>query len=222
MDLFDAEWYLEQNPDVKEAVRNGVWASAYDHFEGSGRAEGRAPCDPALAQVLQRAEGSPLALDELLVSADGVCLLVGWVDDRADAINEFAMLPYGGGQIDVKPHICRFRRPDVSQVKQVRADSFDFGVWASVEGLLPVPWLETRTRIRFASNRVAEFQLPATLISPVDLRDRILGLLALPRAHATKSDCVDKGLISASGGAHPRRPESSPRTGAVAIRQARG
>jgi hypothetical protein len=70
-------------------------------------------------------------LDEFLVSAEGACLVIGWVDDRVDAIIEFAVLPYDGGQIDLKPHIRRFQRLDVSKVKQVHSDSFDFGVWAS-------------------------------------------------------------------------------------------
>lgn len=133
-------------------------------------------------------------LDEFLVDVDGACLVIGWVDDRVDAIIEFAVLPYDGGQIDLKPHIRRFQRLDVSKVKQVHSDSFDFGVWASVEGL-PTPWLGTRIRVRFASNRTAELQLAATMIGPVDLRDRIVGLLASPRAYAFESNRVDKGLM---------------------------
>jgi len=133
-------------------------------------------------------------LDDFLVSTDGACLVIGWVDDRVDAIIEFAVLLDDGGQIDLKPHIHRFQRLDVSKVKQVHSDSFDFGLWASVEGL-PTPWLGTRIRVRFASNRTAELQLAGTMIGPIDLRDRIVGLLASPRAHAFEANGVDKGLI---------------------------
>ena len=193
MELFDAEWYLEQNPDVKKAVRNGLWASAYDHFKTHGRAEGRAPLDPAVAQLLQQPSGTPLKVEELVVSAEGTCLLIGWVDDRVDPIIEFAMQPYGDPQIDLKQHIRRFRRPDVADTKRVRPESFDFGFWAAVQGP-PATWPEASIRVRFASNRVAELQLQTTTIGPIDLRDRILGLLASPRNRASRADGVDDGL----------------------------
>lgn len=38
---FDESWYLARNPDIAEAVANGVFASAYEHWLQSGRSEGR-------------------------------------------------------------------------------------------------------------------------------------------------------------------------------------
>ncbi|MBO0346842.1 calcium-binding protein [Roseibium sp. CAU 1637] len=40
---FDPEFYLESNPDVKSAVANGQFASAYEHWEQHGWREGRDP-----------------------------------------------------------------------------------------------------------------------------------------------------------------------------------
>ena len=40
--LFDPEWYLEQNPDVAEAVAHGLM-TAWQHFEQYGQFEGRPP-----------------------------------------------------------------------------------------------------------------------------------------------------------------------------------
>ncbi|NYT25461.1 DUF3616 domain-containing protein [Alcaligenaceae bacterium] len=40
--LFDPEWYLEQNPDVAEAVAQGLM-TAWQHFEQYGQFEGRSP-----------------------------------------------------------------------------------------------------------------------------------------------------------------------------------
>lgn len=40
---FDEDWYLRQYPDVKEAVANGVFRSAKQHFVESGYFEGRRP-----------------------------------------------------------------------------------------------------------------------------------------------------------------------------------
>ena len=39
----DEEWYLKQYPDVAEAIRNGVVASAKEHFLNDGYFEGRIP-----------------------------------------------------------------------------------------------------------------------------------------------------------------------------------
>lgn len=40
--VFNAEWYLQQNPDVAEAIAQGIIASAQEHFNNFGRFEGRA------------------------------------------------------------------------------------------------------------------------------------------------------------------------------------
>nr|WP_255676098.1 lamin tail domain-containing protein [Pusillimonas sp. MFBS29] len=40
--LFDAEWYLDQNPDVAEAVAKGLM-TAWQHFEMYGQTENRSP-----------------------------------------------------------------------------------------------------------------------------------------------------------------------------------
>lgn len=41
--LFDEEFYLSQNQDVEEAIADGTFASAFDHFERAGQFEGRDP-----------------------------------------------------------------------------------------------------------------------------------------------------------------------------------
>jgi hypothetical protein len=53
MEIFETEWCLGQDPDLKEAVRNGLLASAYGHFEAYGHAGGRAPRASAFAQLPQ-------------------------------------------------------------------------------------------------------------------------------------------------------------------------
>jgi len=39
----DEQWYLEQYPDVAEAIRTGIVASAKEHFLNDGYFEGRIP-----------------------------------------------------------------------------------------------------------------------------------------------------------------------------------
>ena len=39
----DPDWYIEQNPDVREAVGNKTFESVQTHFERNGFREGRHP-----------------------------------------------------------------------------------------------------------------------------------------------------------------------------------
>ena len=39
----DEAWYLKQNPDVADSIRNGSVSSAQEHFERDGYREGRLP-----------------------------------------------------------------------------------------------------------------------------------------------------------------------------------
>ena len=39
----DSRWYLDQNPDVADAIALGAVASATEHFAGDGYLEGRMP-----------------------------------------------------------------------------------------------------------------------------------------------------------------------------------
>lgn len=41
--LFDNSYYLEQHPDVADAVRRGLFTSGEEHFNGAGKSEGRSP-----------------------------------------------------------------------------------------------------------------------------------------------------------------------------------
>jgi len=41
--LFDEEFYLSQNQGIEDAIADGTFASAFDHFERAGQFEGRAP-----------------------------------------------------------------------------------------------------------------------------------------------------------------------------------
>jgi hypothetical protein len=41
--LVDESYYLQQNPDVADAIRKGKLKSAQDHFNNAGFNEGRAP-----------------------------------------------------------------------------------------------------------------------------------------------------------------------------------
>ena len=42
-ELFNENFYLERNPDVADAIANGTFSSAFEHFSTFGKFEGRAP-----------------------------------------------------------------------------------------------------------------------------------------------------------------------------------
>jgi hypothetical protein len=42
----DETWYLATHADVAKTVADGTYATAQDHFDGPGYAEGRAPYPP--------------------------------------------------------------------------------------------------------------------------------------------------------------------------------
>src|ERR1700761_4674742 len=55
---FDANWYLQKYPDVREAVERGSLTSAWAHFDKHGRDEGRSgkPTDEDRVWVLAEEE----------------------------------------------------------------------------------------------------------------------------------------------------------------------
>lgn len=82
-DFFNAEWYLSNNPDVREAVEAGS-VDARTHFELHGRSEGRSP-SPAFdpAYYLDKNPDVQTAVDQGLATAYDHFLLHGQSEARA-------------------------------------------------------------------------------------------------------------------------------------------
>lgn len=82
--LFDPQFYLSQYPDVAEAVRSGVYASAEEHFLAAGQFENRAPSpffDPNLYLVANPDVAQALR-DGLIDSAFAHLSAFGLDEDR--------------------------------------------------------------------------------------------------------------------------------------------
>ena len=62
---FDEEFYLLANPDVRKAIREGVVASAQQHFKNFGKAEGRLGVSPIIHN-----EAIATSLDALQITPD--------------------------------------------------------------------------------------------------------------------------------------------------------
>jgi len=51
---FDEDWYLQQNPDVALAIREGRGKSGLEHYLAHGRKEGRQPLRPRSSPAGER------------------------------------------------------------------------------------------------------------------------------------------------------------------------
>ncbi len=136
---FNEEAYLTAFPKIAENVRGGLIASGLDHYIRKGAAESRlqnpryrkaladlelltrlsapAPAPPSLAEAQVEATPPPTratlssGLDAVLVSMGGLCLAIGWVDDRGTQLSAVALqMPNGRSVASLA--IARCRRLD--------------------------------------------------------------------------------------------------------------
>ena len=130
---FDEAAYLTAFPKIAESIRSGALRSALDHYTKRGAAERRldhpryrkALADQALLARLAAPRaggretaaapaadwaGVPSGLDALMVSPEGTCLAIGWVDDRGQALASVRVcLP--DGRVVPSMDFARCRRP---------------------------------------------------------------------------------------------------------------
>ncbi len=133
---FNEDAYLAAFPKIAENVRAGLIPSGFDHYTRKGAAESRlqnpryrkALADIELLARLsapaslaeQPAESTPApamrstlpsGMDALLVTTGGLCLIIGWVDDRGTQLSAVAVhMP--SGRTVASLAIARCRRLD--------------------------------------------------------------------------------------------------------------
>ncbi len=180
---FDETWYIRNYADIAEAVALGRHPTGRQHYVEHGRAEGRHPYDPRILALLEQANeatpGTLFSWDEFLV-AEGGGLILGWLDNRSDAVTELILQPYFGPPADLLPRLIRHRRDDVAEMLGVPSNAFDYGIAIPLDPVAPgLPPLGAQLAIRFASGRAASRHLPARRIGPEELRNRVLEMIAL-------------------------------------------
>ena len=189
---FDEAWYIRNYDDIAEAVATGRHDSGWAHYVGHGRAEGRQPFDPRIVTLLEQANeklaGTLFAWDDFLVADQGA-LLLGWLDDRSDALARLVLQPYFGLATDLLPRLGRYRRDDIAGMLGVALDAFDFGLWIALDAVAPgLPPIGAMLAIGFESGRQAAFHLPARQVAPEDLRGRLLAAVEWERNRPTPPD----------------------------------
>lgn len=105
--LFDENFYLNQNPDVAAAVANGRFASGFDHFVGFGIDEGRAPSILYDEEFYLDGNEDVAAAVDAGRFASGLdhFLTVGHIEQREPS-SEFSQADYLAGNTDVSTAVA--------------------------------------------------------------------------------------------------------------------
>ncbi len=188
-DDFDEAMYLRLNQDVAAAVDNGVYASGLEHYQMYGAKERRQYRPPSnepqpVVVARDRPRGSgrldvempAYGIEALRVSPSGGVFIVGWIDDKADALTELR-LEGEGWSLDVAAMV-RVRRRDV-EAALATGQRYLFGFWSFVDIGRPLPHRPAcRVRLRTQGGAGVTLEMPVTRTEDCALRDAILGHLA--------------------------------------------
>jgi len=118
-DGFEMTAYLRAFPDVRQAILEGMFETALDHYREFGITEQRLQ-DPRYRRALadtgedQNEHAASLMLgsvDAVFVSASGYLLIIGWVHDNTARLEQIDVLSEGVVLASVR-HIARCRRAD--------------------------------------------------------------------------------------------------------------
>ena len=127
---FNETAYLAAYPKIADNIRAGFVKSALDHYTRKGIAENRLEqpryrkalaeqqllsrlsAPPSTADASHEARGwLPSGLDTLLVTPEGTCLVIGWVDDRGLSLHAISLALPDGRSFRTEA-IARCRRAD--------------------------------------------------------------------------------------------------------------
>lgn len=181
--MFDEQQYLARYPDVRAAIAAGLFRSGEDHFLRVGRGEGRevpaaeSGAEVSAAGISANPVALPCAIDHFAVSSTGRALVVGWIDDRAGALDALGLLH--SGRLIHKPglQIHRFPRADVA--RHLGADErFGFGFWAVFRIAAAKEPGEPRLVLSAPSGRLV-LQQPAKWVTDTEMRSLVLGYVSI-------------------------------------------
>lgn len=202
---FNEAAYLAAFPFVADNIHAGTWKSVQDHYERKGAPENwlrRPRYTKAMAEqaLLARLASSPPpqaqepthippqaapapgsryianGLDALLVTKSGMCLVIGWADDRSAPLAGLSLqLP--DGQVARCVNIARCRRQDAEAAVGYPSDHL-LGYYALIEleHDAPPP-AGTLLHIHCGDDTATQAARP-NLVTPIALRDTVFEYLA--------------------------------------------
>ncbi|HVO33667.1 MAG TPA: glycosyltransferase [Elusimicrobiota bacterium] len=186
MERFDERAYLDENPDVAEAIARGDVPSGYAHYLMHGLHEGRLPGIPPREprQVVVRlgpgvSEKPPArefkaTLEAALVSRSGGILLIGWVDDSVDPVDSVRFIGPGWRLTFDGACLARVRRADVEEAvgKQIH-HPYGFYGFLFASGPLAISG-PCKVEIQLQSGLCARVDAAPMLVEDAGLRDVLL------------------------------------------------
>jgi hypothetical protein len=90
--LFDSDFYLQQNPDVADAVTNKFFSDAFAHFSQFGWAEGRNPSSMFATEYLNTNSDVAVAISQGFFPSGFVHFIRHGISENRQGISEFARL----------------------------------------------------------------------------------------------------------------------------------
>ncbi|ECF1263556.1 glycosyltransferase, partial [Salmonella enterica subsp. enterica serovar Uganda] len=200
---FDEEGYLRQHPDVRTAIRAGLFRSGEDHYTRIGKLEGRL-MDVAGQQLRASTNEAlppspPITIERFAISSSGHIFIVGWMDDRALEVNGLTF--HRNGRVVHQPGLrfMRYIRRDVAA--HLDADpSYRFGFW----GVFRSSFTRDASKIQMALHSSAAKYLLADIASWItddQLNNLALGFLSLAEIQASV-ETADEAFKTVTGVIH--------------------
>jgi GT2 family glycosyltransferase len=129
---FDESAYLAAFPDVVRAIKAEEFPSALQHYEYTGRREGRLTDPRYEALISADTAGFPAAhVDAIYGCKDGQCLVLGWVNDDGQEPVGKLVLRNALGLRSSTTALYRYRRKDVTDYLGL-PEGRNLGFWAIV------------------------------------------------------------------------------------------
>ena len=182
---FNAEAYLHSYADASDAIASGEADSALDHYLSVGRPERRLEAADYILQLAGGCEERPahgqlsFNIEAFLMSESGFVFVVGWSDDRANALLSVSVVQDREGFNSRA--IARCRRQDAEQALGF-SGAHPFGFWLlDHAGLLAEGGVRPGLmllRARFADGRFSQVEMAPRIASDTELRETALGHFA--------------------------------------------
>ena len=183
---FNADAYVHTYADAGVAIATGQAASALDHYLLVGRSERRLEAPQYIRQLAGGYEERPghgqvsFNIEAFLMSESGFVFVVGWSDDRSNALLSLSVVDEREG-CNSRP-IARCRRRDLEQALSF-SGAYSFGFWLLDDAALLAEGGAVRSgvmllRARFADGRFSQAEIAPRLVSDTELRETALSHFA--------------------------------------------
>jgi GT2 family glycosyltransferase len=208
-DHFNEAAYLQEYPDVAQAIARGEVASGYVHYLKYGLREGRPialSADEPRNQVIRTAPAGSAEMpggdinhffEMMFVSRNGGLLVIGWIDDSVDPIEHIRVFGYGWRLTLGGDTLGRLRRADV-EMALGSGVMHPYGYYGFVFAGEPIEASGAcEVEIALRSGRKVMVPAAANMLEDIELRDQLLSYVCAAHhfgaAHVKAIEGLDRG-----------------------------